>query len=109
MAEGVNIFMRFDQVVLAGILLFTSACARKETPLRQYPFRGTIVRLSKDTNLASIRGEKVDGWMEAMTMEYPIENPAEFRSLRKGEKIVATVNVNSEGYWLTNVKERSGD
>ena len=101
--------MRLHYWLFAGSLLSIAACAKKEPPAKQYPFRGTVLRLSKDTTLASIRGEKVDGWMEAMTMAYPIENPADFRSLRKGEKIVATVNVNSEGYWLTNVKERTGD
>ena len=101
--------MRIHPNFLAVPLLFVAACAKKGPPPTQYPFRGTIVNLSKDSNLASIRGEKVDGWMEAMTMEYPIESAAEFRSLRNGEKIVATVNVNSEGYWLTNVKERPSD
>jgi hypothetical protein len=44
--------------------------------------------------------------MDAMTMEYPVENRAEYQALRKDEKITATVNVTSEGFWLSNVKER---
>jgi len=44
--------------------------------------------------------------MDAMTMEYPVENKQEYLSLRKDEKISATVNVTSEGFWLTNVKEK---
>jgi Cu/Ag efflux protein CusF len=64
------------------------------------------VRLDPTTNLASIHNETVEGWMSEMTMEYPVEDRNEYRSLYKGEKITATVNVTSEGYWLTNVKER---
>jgi Cu/Ag efflux protein CusF len=44
--------------------------------------------------------------MNAMTMQFPVENKKEYLSLHRGEKITATVNVTSEGYWLTNVKER---
>jgi Cu/Ag efflux protein CusF len=83
----------------------TTAQTKSEKP-RQYPMRGVVVRLDPNTNLASVKAEKVEGWMNAMTMEFPVENKKEYLSLRKGEKIIATVNVTSEGYWLTNVKER---
>jgi hypothetical protein len=43
--------------------------------------------------------------MAEMTMEYPVENRNEYLSLDKDEKITATVNVTTEGVWLTNVKE----
>ncbi len=86
-----------------------SACSPRpeistERP-KQYELRGVVVRVDPKMNLASIKGEKVPGWMDAMTMEYPVENKQEYLSLRKGEQITATVNVTSEGFWLTNVKE----
>lgn len=87
-----------------ALLVFGASCSKHEQP-RQYPFRGDVVRLDPNTNLASIHNEKVEGWMSEMTMDYPIESRSEYLSLRKGEKITATVNVTSEGYWLTNVKE----
>ena len=87
-----------------ALLVFAAGCSKHEQP-RQYPFRGDIVRLDPNTNLASIHNEKVEGWMSEMTMDYPIENRNEYLALHKGEKITATVNVTSEGYWLTNVKE----
>ena len=95
---------------VAAALLIVSACSttaktKPEKP-RHYPMRGVVVRLDPNMNLASIQAEKVEGWMDAMTMEYPVENKKEYLSLRKGEKITATVNVTSEGFWLTNVKER---
>jgi Cu/Ag efflux protein CusF len=94
----------------AVLLSFSSACSTKpgapEEKPRQYSLRGVVVRLDPKSNLASIKGEKIDGWMDAMTMEYPVENRAEYQALRKDEKITATVNVTSEGFWLSNVKER---
>ena len=90
--------------LIFALLAFGAGCSKHEQP-RQYPFRGDVVRLDPNTNLASIHNEKVEGWMSEMTMDYPIESRSEYLSLHKGEKITATVNVTSEGYWLTNVKE----
>jgi hypothetical protein len=94
--------------IVAGLLMFGAGCSKPEKP-HVYPFRGTVLKLDRNANVASIHNEKVDGWMEEMTMDYPIENENDYLSLHKGEKITATVNVTSEGYWLTNVKERQGD
>jgi Cu/Ag efflux protein CusF len=47
--------------------------------------------------------------MAAMTMEYPVQDRNQYLALHAGEKIEATVNVTSEGYWLTNVQESKGD
>jgi hypothetical protein len=47
--------------------------------------------------------------MEPMTMDYPVESRNEYLALHKGGTITATVNVSKEEYWLTNVKERTGD
>lgn len=92
-------------LTITGMGCSTPAQTKLEKP-RQYQMRGVVVRLSPKENLASINAEKIQGWMDAMTMEYPVENKKEYLSLRVGEKITATVNVTSEGFWLTNVKER---
>jgi Cu/Ag efflux protein CusF len=87
------------------VALLALGCSKAEKP-RQYTLRGYVVRLDQDTNLASIHNEKIEGWMDAMTMQYPVEDRKEYLALRKGEMITATVNVSSEGFWLTNVKEQ---
>jgi protein SCO1/2 len=96
--------------LLTGVLALSMACSsaqqtKSEKP-KQYRLRGVVARLDPKTNLATIAGEKVPGWMDAMTMEYPVENKNEYLALHKGEKITATVNVTGEGYWLSDVKER---
>ncbi|MGD1072521.1 MAG: copper-binding protein [Bryobacteraceae bacterium] len=91
--------------LIVALLALGAGCSKHEQP-RQYQLRGYVVSLDPNTNLASIHNEKIEGWMEAMTMQYPVENRNEYLSLRKGEKITATVNVTSEGFWLTNVKEQ---
>jgi Cu/Ag efflux protein CusF len=96
--------------VVAALMALSAACStaaqtKTEKP-RQYRLRGVVARIDPKTNVATIAGEKIPGWMDAMTMEYPVEDKKEYLALRKGEKITAVVNVSSEGYWLTSVKER---
>jgi Cu/Ag efflux protein CusF len=92
-------------LLAAALFAIGAGCAKREQP-KLYQLRGQVVRLDPGSNLASIHNEKIEGWMEPMTMEYPVESRSEYQSLRKGEKITATVNVTSEGFWLTNVKEQ---
>jgi Cu/Ag efflux protein CusF len=84
------------------MLLFGSGCSHKEQP-RQFPFRGTVVNIDSTAKVASIHNEDVPGWMTAMTMEYPIENAADFQSLHAGDAITATLNVTTDRYWLTDI------
>ena len=90
---------------IVALLALGAGCSKHEQP-RQYQLRGYVVRLDPNNNLASVHNEKIDGWMDAMTMQYPVEDRNEYLALHKGEKITATVNVTSEGFWLTNVKEQ---
>lgn len=96
-------FRRFASALAACIFISCAACAKKE-PAKQYPFRGEVMRLDTSTNVAAIHNEKVPGWMDPMTMEYPVEDRNEFKSLHVGDRITATVNVSSDGFWLTGVK-----
>ncbi len=91
--------------ISTALLVLCAGCAKHEQP-RTYPLSGYVVKLDPKTNLASIHAGKIEGWMAEMTMEYPVEDRAEYMSLHAGEKIAATVNVTSEGFWLTNVKEQ---
>lgn len=90
------------------IALFSAASCTKKEQGRQYPFRGTVIRIDPSTNVATIHNEKVEGWMDPMTMEYPIESRDEYKALHPGEKIAATVNVTADGFSLTNVKPAEG-
>jgi Cu/Ag efflux protein CusF len=103
MGEGVRILLA------APLVVFSAACstnARNIEKPRQYALRGQVVRLDPKTNVATIHNEKIEGWMQEMTMQFPVENRDEYLALRRGERITATVNVTSEGFWLTNVKDR---
>ena len=91
--------------LLATVLLF--GCSQKPAPkpLVEYQMRGEVVRVDPSAQLATIKGEEIQGWMPAMTMEYPIKDKQEFQKLKAGEQIQAKVIVQGTDYWLANVSE----
>lgn len=97
------------------IALALSACNTRKPqvesgPHRQYQLSGKIVALNSKHRTATIDAAAVPNFMEAMTMEYPISNSVDFKSLHVGEKIYATVNVTASGddYNLSNIREQHG-
>ncbi len=95
---------------LALVPLFALACGKRREPRfdygepeQRYQLRGKVLRLRPEARVASIEHEKIDGWMEAMTMEFPVPNEADFARLKVGAVIRATVNVNDLNYWLTDI------
>ena len=55
--------------------------------------------------IAVIQHETIPGFMESMTMEFPIKDPAEFAKLAVGQRIRATVCQQSRGldFWLQGI------
>jgi Cu/Ag efflux protein CusF len=92
-------------LLLASVLLI--GCSQKPAPKPtvEYQLRGEVIRVDPSAQLATIKGEEIQGWMPAMTMEYPIKDKQEFRKLKAGEQIHAKVLVQGSDYWLTNVSE----
>ena len=61
--------------------------------------------MDPSAQLATIKAEEIQGWMPAMTMEYPIKDKQEFQRLKVGEQIQAKVFVQGTDYWLATVSE----
>jgi protein SCO1/2 len=90
--------------VLSIVLLAFALCAckgkpAKTAPIEKYHLDGVIVSLDPKAHIAKIDGQKIEGWMEAMTMEYPIKDESEFAKLHAGDHITATVFVQDLNYW----------
>jgi protein SCO1/2 len=96
------------QVLLIPLLGFASACTRKtapEKPLQRYTLRGEVVRLQPESLVAVVKHETIEGWMEAMTMEFPVREKAEFAKLHEGMRIRATVLVRDFDFWLDDIQQ----
>lgn len=94
-------------MILLVCAVLGAGCGQREKP-KQYPFTGTIVNIDPQGHAASIHNEDIPGWMTAMTMDYPMENAEEWKGLKPGDKISATVNVTSDKFWLSGVKKVAG-
>lgn len=76
------------------------ACSPKPQ-VRRYTLHGKIVSVDIPNRTANISNEKIEGWMEPMTMEYPVPDAAK---LHAGNPITATVVVTDLNYKLENIK-----
>lgn len=65
------------------------------------------MRLDSQVRTATIKHKKIDGWMEAMTMEFPVHEARDFEKLKVGQKISATVYVRGDDFWIGNVEPES--
>ena len=52
-------------------------------------FHGKVESVAADGIV--VDGEKVEGWMDAMTMKYKVDDPKVLKAVKPGDKITATV------------------
>ena len=83
--------------------MWLAACGSK-TQAKRYPMQGEVKALDPAAKTATIAAAKIDDWMEAMTMEYPVKPDSDFQKLHVGDHIQATVVVNEPSYYVTDVK-----
>jgi Cu/Ag efflux protein CusF len=74
------------------VLLLAAAClAQQSSGKKEYTFHGKVVSVDKNDKSLKVDGEKVEGWMGAMTMDYKIDNPSVIDKVKPGDHIMATV------------------
>ena len=89
------------------LLLLCLACGRTAKPVAQkhYPLTGKVVSVNVKDQTAVIDAAAIKNFMEAMTMDYPIQSKDELATLHPGDHIAATVDVNDDGsYTLSHIK-----
>jgi Cu/Ag efflux protein CusF len=88
--------------VLLLALALAGCGARNQ--VKRYAMEGEVKALDPAAKTATIAAGKIGDWMEAMTMEYPVKPDAEFQKLHAGDRIQATVVVDGDQYYVTDVK-----
>jgi Cu/Ag efflux protein CusF len=77
-------------VVSAAALFLATACLGQSAPdKKSHMFHGKVEAINSTT--IKVNGEKVEGWMEAMTMDYKVDDSAILKELKAGDQIMATV------------------
>lgn len=71
---------------------------------KKYQLQGVIVRLDAQAQTATIKHQAIKGWMEAMTMEFPVPSKEEFARLSQGQAIRASVFVRDLDYHISDIE-----
>ena len=96
-----------------ALLLFiaaVTACSREEPrPLSEpgeklYPMRATIVSRDAADNSLRLRHEKIEGFMDAMTMDFNVRGAEVGELPPDGSRVLATLHVTERSYWVTDVR-----
>ena len=104
-AKFSSVFMHAYPGLLIVFAVLMWGCQRNPAPkpVAEYQMRGEVVSLEPAAQLATVKHDKIEGWMEAMTMEYPVKDKQEFLKLKVGEKIQAKIRVQGTDYWIASV------
>ena len=96
--------MKLLTCLLCAVML--AGCQRNPPPqpVKEYQMQGEVVSVDPVAQTAMVKGGKIEGWMEAMTMEYPVKDKQEFSKLKVGEKIQAKILVRGTDYWIAAVQ-----
>jgi protein SCO1/2 len=96
--------------ILPILLLALGACATKphqaasNAPIERYQLDGVVLQL-EPPNVAKIKHQEIKGYMEAMTMEFPVKDAVEFAALHVNDHIRATVFVQDLNYWIGEIHQ----
>ena len=78
---------RLIAVLGAICLLGALAFAQKKS----YTLYGKVEAVEENSKGLTVNHEKVEGWMDAMTMTYAVDDPAVLKKVKVGDRIKATV------------------
>ena len=77
--------------MVAALLLAATLMTAQPKNAKSYAFKGTVTDVDAGTKKLMVANEKIEGWMDAMTMNYQVDNPDILKQLKKGDHIEATV------------------
>src|ERR1700676_610647 len=76
---------------LAVGVLFAALAGAQPQGKKSYVFKGTVERVDAGAKKLTVKNEKIEGWMDAMSMKYELDNPDVLKQLKAGDHIEATV------------------
>ena len=101
--------MRYFLLILLTTFLFT-ACENSQTQsttisadAKRYNLKGKIISVDKAKKKAKIAHDEIPGYMEAMTMDFPIREDWVWEDLTADAKISAELVVDKDSYWLEKI------
>jgi Cu/Ag efflux protein CusF len=85
-------------LALGTFITFLAACSYaqqgKNPPAaakKEYVFKGKVEKIDLNAKSFTVKGEKVEGWMDAMTMNYVPDKEDVLKKIKVGDQITAKV------------------
>jgi protein SCO1 len=101
--------MKHILILISLIIFFTSCQAPSAnitpTEAKRYPFSGKVISVDRTSKKAKVEHHDIPGYMDAMTMDFPIREDWVWDELKAGSEIRAELVVdNANGqYWLEKI------
>lgn len=78
--------------------------AASAAPEVRHQLRGEVVSINRQEKSIRVKHEEIKGWMDAMTMDFPVPDQTELDKLKPGDRITATVLVRDLDYHLAEIR-----
>ena len=88
-------------VVLVGCNKGTQPASSNSA--KHYQLKGKVVSVDKQSKMLNVDGEEIPGFMNAMTMPYPVKLESELDKVHPGDAISADLTVQDDNSWLENI------
>jgi protein SCO1/2 len=82
-------FYRSASVLALTLLMAMFCLAQAPAGKKSFTFHGKVESVAADG--MTVNGDKVEGWMDAMTMKYKVDDKKVLQKVKPGDEITATV------------------
>jgi protein SCO1/2 len=93
-------------IVSALLIIFviSISCAPQSSGNEQrFDLKGKVYGVEKSIGMVTISHEKIEGYMEAMTMPFKLKDTWAFDVLKPGDRVSATLVVDGERSWIEGI------
>jgi protein SCO1/2 len=96
-------------LVLGVFALVLAGCHKDGKPDKEpadYPIKGKVVAVNLDKQTVRIDHEDIPGAMQAMTMDFDVEDRKLLKGLKPGDKVEGRVKKDAGKFIITELKKR---
>jgi protein SCO1 len=90
-------------IALSCLVVFGCGSSRPQSSARHYRLEGTVVNVLKPEQQLVVDHKDIPGFMAAMTMAYPVNDPKALDALTPGDQITADVVVSDSDLYLDHI------
>ncbi len=90
-------------LILAGCHSSTPTSEAGDPSAHTFMAHGVIEKIAPDGRQVTIHHDTIPGYMIEMTMDFPVDDPAELKNLVPGDKVDFTLNVTQDRDWVSHL------